>query len=436
MKRMLSILMCLLLLLTAAGCGGSPSAAASGSSAQTEGAPAEATTEPTPEPTPAPTPEPTPEPTPVPLEILGQRCSSADETVDLAGMSDEDAASVAEALRQMPALRSIRLGSEKTAPLSWDSISLLHEAAPGAEIDYEFQLNGRRFNLRDEVLDLKHQRMSDEGALVKQIADCMVNLRKLDMDGCGVSNEAMEKLRDSLPAVEVIWRINFGRYYSVRTDVEMILASAPEKAGNLIHNNVYDLRYCTKVKYLDLGHNNHLDTIEFCRYMPELEVAILAMNNVEDFSPLADCPKLEYLELFHTRLHDLRPLSGLKELKYLNIAYDFAIRDISPLYELTQLERLWIGMHVPVSPEQIAQMQRCAPGCVINTTASDPTEEGWRDHTSPDGTPGRYSILRDQFGDYQTSAFSFSWNDPDYSAGGSEAADRDAIKEFEFIRPT
>jgi hypothetical protein len=264
----------------------------------------------------------------------------------------------------------------------------------------------------------------------------MVNLKTLDMDGCGVSNEAMAALRDSLPAVEVIWRVNFGRHYSVRTNVEMILASAPQKAGNLIHNNVYDLRYCTRVKYLDLGHNEHLDTIEFCRYMPDLEVAILAMNVVEDFSPLAECPKLEYLELFHTRLHDLRPLAGLKNLKYLNIAYDFAIRDISPLYELTQLERLWFGRHVPVSPEQIEEMQRCAPNCVINTSANDPTEEGWRDHTAPDGTPGRYSILREQFGYYTDNAFSFSWNDPDYAAGGSEEPESDGKYEFQFVRPT
>ena len=422
MKRLLSTLMCLLLLLSAAGCAGPSPAAASDRPAQTTEAPAE--------------PEPAPEPTPVPLEILGRSCSSADETVELAGMSDTDAEAVAEALRQMPALRSIRLGSEKTAPLSWDSISLLHDAAPEAEIDYEFKINGHSFNLRDEVLDLKHLRMDDEGALVKQIADCMVNLKTLDMDGCGVSNEAMAALRDSLPAVEVIWRVNFGRHYSVRTNVEMILASAPQKAGNLIHNNVYDLRYCTKVKYLDLGHNEHLDTIEFCRYMPDLEVAILAMNNVEDFSPLADCPKLEYLELFHTRLHDLRPLAGLKNLKYLNVAYDFAVRDISPLYELTQLERLWFGRHVPVSPEQIEEMQRCAPNCVINTTANDPTEEGWRDHTAPDGTPGRYSILREQFGYYTDSAFSFSWNDPDYAAGGSEEPESDGKYEFQFVRPT
>ena len=438
MKRTLSALMCLLLLLSAAGCASSSPAASTQDSPAEVSAAGENTPAPAdpPEPEPEASPEPTPEPTPVSLEILGRSCGSLDETVDLAGMTDEDAAAVAEALRQMPALKSIRIGSGETTPLSWDSISLLHEAAPGAEIDYGFRIHGRPFNLRDESLDLKHVLMDDEGALIKQIADCMVNLKKLDMDSCGISNEAMAKLRDSLPEVEVIWRVNFGRFYSVRTDVEMILASAPEKAGQLIHNNAKNLMYCTKVKYLDLGHNTYLDTIEFVRYMPDLEVAILAMNSVEDFSPLAECPKLEYLELFHTRLHDLRPLSELKNLRYLNIAHNFAIRDISPLHGLTQLKMLWIGKQVPLSPEQIAQMQRCAPDCVINNTANDPTEEGWRDHTAPDGSPGRYSILRRQFGDYTSSAFSFSWNDPDYVSGGTEPAERDAITEFPIIRPT
>jgi hypothetical protein len=227
----------------------------------------------------------------------------------------------------------------------------------------------------------------------------------------------MARLRDSLPDTEVIWRVNFGSGYTVRTDVERILASMPGQGGELAHNNVKNLMYCTKVKYLDLGHNNYLDTIEFCRYMPDLEVLIVGMTFVEDFSPIADCPKLEYVEAMTSRLHDLTPFANLHNLRHLNICYNFAVTDISPLYGL-DLERLWIGQHDPVPPEQIAHFRELHPNCVVNDTTPDPTEEYWRfaDHADADGYQmydPRYELLRQQFG-YSEEPYPFYWTDPMY----------------------
>ena len=88
---------------------------------------------------------------------------------------------------------------------------------------------------------------------------------------------------------------------------------------------------------------------------------MLAMGGFSDLSPLADCPKLEYLEIQTGAVSDLRPLSGLKNLRHLNICYNFALTDITPLYGLTELERLWIGCVDPVPREQIEEMQRRAP---------------------------------------------------------------------------
>lgn len=51
------------------------------------------------------------------------------------------------------------------------------------------------------------------------------------MDSCGVSDEEMAAIRDDFPDVNVVWRIWFGTGYSVRTDVEKILASQPQRAG-------------------------------------------------------------------------------------------------------------------------------------------------------------------------------------------------------------
>ena len=347
-------------------------------------------------------------------EFLGKSYPENAESADFTGMTDAEAEEAAEILAKLSGLKELSLGNDKDNPLSWDSISLMHEAAPQAVMDYDFTLYGKDFNLSDESMDIKWIQIDDEGALVKQITACMNNLTYLDMDSCGVSDESMAQIRDSLPNAEVVWRIWFGDYYTARTNVEKILASMPGKAGELIHDNVMDLQYCTKLKYLDLGHNNYLDTIEFIRSMPELEVLIVGMTFVEDFSPVADCPKLEYVEAMTSRLHDLTPFAELKNLRHLNVCYNFALTDISPLYGLTELERLYIGWHCPVDPAQVEEMRRCAPNCVVNNTTKDPTEEEWR--FAFGGYHPRYELLRQQFG-YEEWDFAYIWNDPLYYYG-------------------
>ena len=419
-RRAALVLLCALLCLALMGCGTKKEAEA----------PKE-----TPIPSPTATPEPTPSLTPTPepeIRILGTVYPKDAAVVDLKGLHDADAAETAKQLKRLPGLRQISIGNELETPLAWDSLKLLHDAAPQAVIDYAFTIFDRPFNLSDEVMDLKYIPMEDEGALVGKVAACMTRLRTLDMDSCRVPNEAMARLRDSLPNVEVIWRINFAQGYTARTNVEKILASMPGQAGELVHNNVQNLKYCTKLKYLDLGHNNYLDTIDFIRYMPDLEVFIVGMSFVEDFSPIAYCPKLEYVEAMSTRLHDLTPFENLHNLRHLNICFNFAVTDITPLYGL-DLERLWIGQHDPVPPEQIAKYRELHPNCVVNDTTPDPTEEYWRfaEHGDEMGNQRydpRYELLRRQMG-YDEEAYAYYWTDPlyDYSCPREVEPDPDVI---------
>ena len=145
--------------------------------------------------------------------------------------------------------------------------------------------------------------------------------------------------------------------------------------------------------------------------MPELETLIIAMTAIKDISALANCPKLNYLEFQTSCACDLRPLSGLTELKDLNICYDFALRDIRPLYGL-DLDRLWIGCLTPIPSEQIAEYQSLHPNCKINTTTIDPTEEEWR--ICNDGLAAeRYRKLSEEF-DYHSfpQCYAYNENDP------------------------
>ena len=357
-------------------------------------------------PTPIPTPTPTPEPFENGFDLCGKHYTKDAVVIDLRGAVPADFRIFRSVAPYLRLLRSVDLGNDTDSPVSWSEIRSLQESAPTAEFLYSFHLYGKEFTLSDTKMDLNHIRMDDQGALVRDVISCMPKLKYLDMDFCHVDDEHMAAIRDDFPNVKVVWRIWFGGAYSVRTDVEKILASAPGTAGDLKVTNTQSLKYCTDVRYLDVGHNEILKDISFVSYMPKLEVAILAMLYVEDISPIANCTELEYLEIQTNKITDLSPLKNLKKLHHLNIAYNFNLTDISPLYGLTNLERLWIGAYTPIPEDQIAEMHHRVPDCVIETTYADP-HDGWRYGNE------RYDLLIEQFG-YDKADYSFSLKDPLY----------------------
>ncbi len=330
-------------------------------------------------------------------------------------------------LALLPDLETVELGSCGDAAesnLDWEALAAVERACPQAEFHYSFTLYGKSFDLQSTEMDLNHRTMTDEGALVKKVAACLPGLTLLDMDFCEVSDEAMAEIRDSLPNTEVVWRVWFGNGrqngYSVRTNVTTILASNPDRGGPMDPEHSASLKYCTRVRYLDLGHNHEMTDISFVSYMPDLEVAILAIGGVSDISPLANCPHLEFLELEESAISDVRPLANLTELRYLNLCKNYTLTDITPLYGLTGLERLWLGMCVPVPQEQVEEMLRCAPNCEINTTTEASVGEGWRfvgtDAQGHGILHPRYALLYKQF-DYGSAPYCYAYltNDPLYN---------------------
>ena len=361
------------------------------------------------------------------LDLAGAEAELEAERVDLSALRATEVERVLPRLRLMPRLRLVELGSERAEGPDWEQIRELEEAAANADLRYRFTIGDRTFDLADTELDLNHIPMTDEGEQVRRIIACMPNLNYLCMDSCGVSNEAMAAIRDDYPWVEVVWRIWFGDCYSVRTNVEKILASIPGIGGNLKSEELdRTLIYCTKVKYLDLGHNVTIRDVEFLRYMPDLEVLILAMNHLGDLGPLADCHKLEYLELFLSDISDLSPLSGLTELRHLNIGVCHSLEDLTPLYGL-ELERLYIGQDTGVPRSQIEEYERLHPDCEVDKIAIDTSSGAWRYTSAHDEDPDymaqeyyepglapRFALLRKQFGYHgEQSEYSFTWLDPD-----------------------
>lgn len=359
------------------------------------------------------------------FSFLGEAHSSLDTEIDLTALKVSQLDTAAEVLGRMPRLERFILGDEnREEPLDWAQIRQLCEAAPQAAPDYSFTLYDVPVNLSDEQLDINHRPVRDEGALLREILPCMPRLTWLCMDSCDVGDEGMAALRDDFPNIEVVWRIWFGGAYSVRTDVEKVLASMPSQGGIVFNDEAAKLKYCTKLKYLDLGHNEAITDLSFLSYMPDLEVLIIAMNPLGDLSPLADCPHLEYLEMFFSDITDISPLANCHELKHLNIGMCDYLTDITPLYGLTQLERVYIGCQTPIPPEQVEELRRLLPDCEINDTDEDTSNREWRFTDRYDDDPAymacdyyrkglapRYALLRQQFG-YDYRAYSFAWLDP------------------------
>ncbi len=434
LKRLVPLLTALLCLLLLTACGGSDAAPAVGESAAVEAA-AGGESSAGAETAAVPTPEPSPGPLCFPDGSVHEREESF---LDLSWLRHKDAEKTAELLRQMPALAQVELGADNAraaeealelgeeAPetgeerLSWADIRMLQDAAPQAEFDYRFRFCGKDFTLRDEAMDLNHRAMNDEGAAVREILPCMKHCRYLDMDFCYVSDEAMAQIRDENPQMEVVWRIWFGShdFYSVRTDAERILSS--DEGASLLDENTASLKYCTKVKYLDLGHRPTLSDWSFLGYMPDLEVVIVSLGDWKDLSCLANCPHLEYLEMccpLHPGDIDISFLAGLTELRHLDICcLGDNVRGYEVLADMPYLERLWIGVRTGIPRDFLAELREKLPDTVIDTTTYTGCDDNWRYIYSRGGPlVPRYALLRQQFDyDHFPQAISAYYNDPLY----------------------
>ena len=384
--------------------------------------------------------------------LLGQEVDPKATTLDLRQLSHDEAEKAAKTLALLSELESITLGSSADNDLTMDDIALIEAACPDTAVDYHITLWGKDVSLADEMLDLNHIAMDDQGAAVRSVLPYMTRLKVLDMDSCGVSNENMAVIRDENPDVDVVWRVWFGTDYSVRTNVTMILASKPSKGGTLYDSVGDQLKYCTKVRYLDLGHNSDIYDFNFVTYMPDLEIVVISMTGISDLTPFASCSNLKYMEAGNCNLSDLSPLAACTSLRHLNVGTNKNVKDITPLYGL-DLKRLWLGIGDPVPAEQVEEMRRLHPKCEVNTTVptglekdanGNQTNEGyvmgnwkcfqqylladWEYFANTGVFPaqrpiGWYKVVFKAFRYREADkAYAFTWNDPKYNAHDPDVA--------------
>ena len=331
------------------------------------------------------------------LTLNGMQYPYDIEEIRLTGLDAEGLLNILPELDRFPNLRSVSIPEAENTISAEDALAAAQQY-PLLTLDYQIELFGHSVSLAAESLEFENEEIGSEGVEeLRAILPSFKNLKYLKLDSCGIDNETMAQLRDDFPDIKVVWRVFFGEYHCL-TDTEMIWATG----GSVNDSSVGVLKYCTDVKYLDLGHAL-MTHVDFLAYMPKLEVAILAISWIEDIGPIANCPNLEYLELFSTRVMDFSPLASCTHLQHLNISHSWNAnnetigpRDISPLYDLPELKRFYCTMcYVPEEQQQI--MQERHPDCECNFKWEDPAEGPWRFDENGNRNE-RYALLCEQFG--------------------------------------
>lgn len=339
------------------------------------------------------------------------------EHINLSGVKHEDIDELLKLIDQLKSLEYINLGKDNGIDsLTPEDIFLLINTYPEIKFDYIFNVFGKEISLDTEVLDFNHVSMDDNGDKIVGIMRVLRNPVSLDMDFTGVDNSVMEQLRIDYPYVDIQWRIWIGRMYSIRTDAERFVASEP--AVEILTGNELDpLKYCTKLKYLDIGHNEITD-ISFIQYLTELESAVICLNEWTDLSPISSCTKLNYLEINDTKCTDLSPLEYCTELEHLNVCNLGDVTGWDKISQLSKLKRLWIGINTNISDDTLNILKHSLPNTEINITTESSDLGTWRWTTYPERTE-RYEQLFLEMGYYMSpSNQSYYYHDPLYYPEG------------------
>ena len=403
MKK-LCLLLCLLLCLT--GCGGAKKESAA---ADIPAAPAATEVPVTPAPTAVPTPVPvpvtaaptsfsvsfsaqptvtpvyTPTPSPVPEITLGGKTVYADaEEVELSSVSEIDQ------LGSFPLLKTVDCSAFTLDP---DTAYQIKQGHPGVDFIFTLEAFGTTITKDTELLDLKGMKLGTLSQ-VEETVICMPTLKKVDMCGCGFSNEEMGGLFDRYPNVRFVWELNLkGR--KLRTDAVGFSTLNPGKYVNdkspesyrravkeanpkrLYTKDIQVLRYCPDLVALDLGHN-YIDDLSVLEHLPKLQILIVADNKLTDISVFAKLPNLVYVEFFMNSVTDISPLADHEFLLDLNFCNN-KVTDLSPVLSMPNLERVWCAGN-KFSRAEGKEIQEQIPDCIVDYTAKDDTADGWREH--------------------------------------------------------
>lgn len=320
------------------------------------------------------------------------------QKLDFSSVTDVDMDALITAMELLPDVTDVELMNDAgESAFSLEDVLKLYDVFPHVKLNYSFEFFGQVISTDMERIVYREVEIGDEGlAEFRKILPMMHGLTYLMLDTCGTSDEETAKLReDFADRLKVVWKVKVGVVW-LYTDTLRIWIN-----DGFFPSQLYKLQYCNEVRYMDVGHMMAVNSLEFARSMPDLEVLIVALTAVTDISPLADCKKLEFLEIFSNDIKDISPLAELQSLQYLNIS-NLPITDITPIFGLNNLKLVNCNMIKDVLDEQVAQFRELHPDTVINCKWwMDPTDTGWRyEDVDEKIHTERYELLCRQIGYY------------------------------------
>ena len=304
--------------------------------------------------------------------VLGQELSDQTKELNLSVLEQDRISEVAAKLGLFPNIEKVELmDSAGQSRLSMADVKTLQESAPNTQFHYIFDLFGKKVATTDERIEFVKENIGNEGEQeLRNALDILKGCSYLLLDDCGFDNEVLAKVRDDYPDTEVVWRIHVWQR-SWLTDTDTIRA-----VYHVDDSNCGPFKYCTKTKYIDMGHNEELTDISFISYMPELEIVILSGSPITDLTPFENATKLIFLELAYCgNIKDVTALAGCTSLANINLSYT-KVSDISPLYELP-LEQL-CAVKSKIQWASWEKIMEVRPDCTIRYDGSQPYGTGWR----------------------------------------------------------
>ena len=322
------------------------------------------------------------------VEILGKEYDQDTQSLDLSDMTmDQFDAVSAQALR-LKELDSINLmGSVLTV----SNVKTVMDTFPEAEVAYTFELFGNPLATDTESVDFTGQKIGNEGAdAIREALSIMPKCTYFKLENCGMSNETLGGIQADFPNTKIVWRISFGGQYSILTD-ETVLRTV---YGVEDSHNEY-LKYCTSLKYIDMGHNDTLTDISFASYMPDLEILILSGSSIRNVDALANCKKLVFLEMANCGLlEDISALEGCESLRFLNIGFT-RVADITPIWDLPLERFVCLGPKMDKDTQKAYEDEH--PDCWARFSGKDPLSLGWKYDDSGTIKSEYYLFIREVF---------------------------------------
>lgn len=257
-----------------------------------------------------------------------------------------------------------------------------------------------------EYVDLGKVRVpntDEDYTQLKRFLAQLPNLKKVDMFSTEIRRPRIEELAARFPQVEFGWTMIIPCVNELHPERTPHRIRTDATAFSTLHNNTCSehtaqdfsiLKYCKNLQALDIGHNRVTD-LSFLYDLPHLKVLIVACNiDLRDITPIGSLKELQYLELFKNDVHDISCLANCENLVDLNLCFN-RISDLSPLYGLTHLRRLWLfnsnnySDDHPVPAEAVYALRKALPDCKVDQYSYS-TEGGWREHP-------RYDTIYEMF---------------------------------------